>query len=576
MSDSILNIIINTVKRGGGDKEAVKGIVDLKTKVKELTGVNLSSITAYSAAAVAAGTLVKVTKYAVDQAKEAELVTAKVNAVIKSTQGVAGMTADAVDNLASKLSMMSGVDDDVIANGEALMLTFTQISSKVFPEAMAAALDMSSSLEKDLGSSVTLVSKLLNVQAGDVGQVSTAMSAAKKVGVSFTQTQIDMAKRAIAAGDVLTYQKIILGELKTEYGGAAAAAGNTYAGSMNKLKVAVDNLAESVGGKLTPTLTDLNIVAAHLVNQTNELEMKNRGFNEALLLLLSGPLYPLVKYYEQLAKGLSDWADKIEGTTDTVGIADQKYWEHRGYVEEVGAAYESAGQKITPVTSYFKELTKEMIFNHIAANLNYEDSLNLARQMGLVNENTYRALTTIDQLTDTYGRNADGTINLTGRTNEFWDAISKVTATAGTYAWNFVVNSSSPGFNMGPGSYQEALQQGLINGSSGGSSGGSGWELKGTKGGAGTDKAWFNGSSWYYGDKPPGAATGGMVKVGEQGTEIVKLPDGAFVYNHEQTQQMLGGGVSNITFNISGAGDPKRVADEVVRRLNIQSVGRFK
>jgi hypothetical protein len=195
--------------------------------------------------------------------------------------------------------------------------------------------------------------------------------------------------------------------------------------------------------------------------------------------------------------------------------------------------------------------------------------------MGLINENSYRALTAIDQLTESYDTNGNGMIDPIEKTKEFYEAIGRVTSTAGTYAWNFVVNSSSPGFSLAPGSYAEALQNGLINQGSG-SSGGSGWELRGTKGGPGTDKAWYNGSSWYYGDKPPGAATGGMVKVGEQGTEIVKLPDGAFVYNHEQTQQMLGG--SNVTniFHISGAGDPKRVADEVVRRLNIQSVGRFK
>lgn len=564
MSDSILNIIINTVKRGGGDKEAVKGIVDLKTKVKELTGVNLSSITAYSAAAVAAGTLVKATKYAVDQAKEAELVTAKVNAVIKSTQGVAGMTADAVDNLATKLSMMSGVDDDVIANGEALMLTFTQISSKVFPEAMEAALDMSTSLEKDLGSSVTLVSKLLNVQAGDVGQVSTAMSAAKKVGVSFTQTQIDMAKRAIAAGDVLAYQKIILGELKTEYGGAAAAAGNTYAGSMNKLKVAVDNLAESLGSKLTPTLTDVNIIAADLVNKTNALEMKNRGFNEALTLLLTGPMYPLLKYYEQLAKGLHLWREEIDETTDSTDIANDKYWEHRGFVEKVGQAYEETGEKITPITGYFKELTREMIFNHIASLLDYQGQLDLARQMGLLNENTYRALTTIDQLTDSYGRNEDGTIFLTGSTEEFWEAIRKVVATAGDYHWNFIVTSNSPLAPTIPTPTTPTTPttpKGPVYTTIGQAEIAAGQDLN------------RNGII--------GAYTGGLVKVGERGTEIVQLPNNSYIYNHEQAQQILGGGSVNIypgAIVIQDARDPERTAVEVesrlMRKLNMNGYGR--
>ena len=66
MSDSILNIIINTIKRGQGDKEAINNIVKLKTQFKELTGINLSSITAFAAVGAAIGKIVDFTKKSIE------------------------------------------------------------------------------------------------------------------------------------------------------------------------------------------------------------------------------------------------------------------------------------------------------------------------------------------------------------------------------------------------------------------------------------------------------------------------------------------------------------------------------
>ena len=57
MSDSILNIIINTIKKGGGDKEAVSGLKKMSASFKELTGFSLGSVTAIGAVTGAAKAL---------------------------------------------------------------------------------------------------------------------------------------------------------------------------------------------------------------------------------------------------------------------------------------------------------------------------------------------------------------------------------------------------------------------------------------------------------------------------------------------------------------------------------------
>jgi hypothetical protein len=53
-------------------------------------------------------------------------VAAQTNAVLKSTGGAAGVTADQVSNLAGALLKKSGIDDEAIQSGENLLLTFTE------------------------------------------------------------------------------------------------------------------------------------------------------------------------------------------------------------------------------------------------------------------------------------------------------------------------------------------------------------------------------------------------------------------------------------------------------------------
>jgi len=68
-------------------------------------------------------------------AMEAERAMAQTNAVIKSTGGAAGMTAEQVADLAASESRLSSIDDEVIQGGENMLLTFTNIGGDVFPRA---------------------------------------------------------------------------------------------------------------------------------------------------------------------------------------------------------------------------------------------------------------------------------------------------------------------------------------------------------------------------------------------------------------------------------------------------------
>lgn len=215
---------------------------------KKLGGIGKTVGTAMAvgvgAAAVGLGALFK---GAVDAAEESRKVGAQTAAVIASTGGAANVSAAQVSNYAEKLSGLTGIDDELIASGQNLLLTFTQVRNEVgagndiFDQGTKAALNMSVALGTDMKSASMLVGKALNDPIA-------GMTALTKSGITFTAQQKDQVKAMVAAGDTLGAQKVILKELETQFAGSAEAA----ASPMARLKVVVGNLQEELGARLLP------------------------------------------------------------------------------------------------------------------------------------------------------------------------------------------------------------------------------------------------------------------------------------------------------------------------------------
>jgi len=184
----------------------------------------------------------------ISNATEAQRIMTQTNAVLASTRGISGMTAASVGSLADQLAKIVPVDDEVIQATENMLLTFTNIRDDVFPGATEAALDMSIALGEDAVSSAMRLGKALNDPIGGV-------TALRRVGVQLTDAQEEQIKSFVAVGDVASAQKVILGELTTEFGGSARAAGQTFGGQMTILKTKIDNVKESIGLALLPLLT---------------------------------------------------------------------------------------------------------------------------------------------------------------------------------------------------------------------------------------------------------------------------------------------------------------------------------
>jgi hypothetical protein len=170
---------------------------------------------------------------------------AQLEAVIRSTQGAARVSADEAKRLAAGLQQVTAYGDEAIIGGQNLLLTFTSIGRDIFPLATETMLDMSEALGQDLKSSAIQLGKALQDPI-------TGTIALRRVGVAFTKEQMEQIKTLVESGNKLAAQRLILRELSTEFGGSARAAANTYTGSVQRLKNALGDLREAIGAALAP------------------------------------------------------------------------------------------------------------------------------------------------------------------------------------------------------------------------------------------------------------------------------------------------------------------------------------
>jgi hypothetical protein len=205
---------------------------------------------------VAAGGLVFGLKKAVEEAREAAKVTAQTEAVIRSTGGAANVSAKQLEELANRLSLVSGKDDELIQKGGNLLLTFKGIRDEagkgndIFTQATRTTLDLAAAMAAASGGQINM--KTAAIQVGKaLNDPIAGLTALTRVGVTFNERQKERITGLVESGRLMQAQKVILKELKSEFGGSAAA----NADALDKLGVAINNVFERFGTKLVPVIT---------------------------------------------------------------------------------------------------------------------------------------------------------------------------------------------------------------------------------------------------------------------------------------------------------------------------------
>lgn len=205
-----------TIDLKGDDTDLKRALAAGERRMKKFAsnvGASLKSAFKVAAVALPLAALAFVTK-SIKLAREQVQAEKKLEAVLRATGNAAGFTADELKKMAADLQKVTNFGDEVTISALAVLATFKEIKGDQFREAIESAQDMASVMETDLKGAVLQLGKALNDPIRGI-------SALSRAGVSFTTEQKELIKVLQESGDIMGAQKIILAELKSEFGGAA-------------------------------------------------------------------------------------------------------------------------------------------------------------------------------------------------------------------------------------------------------------------------------------------------------------------------------------------------------------------
>ena len=192
---------------------------------------------------------------------------------IATTMGLFGEETQKVTNrlvdLANEQARLTGVDQNLIKESQALLLTFKDIASSA--DEVGGAFDRATQLTLDMASagfgSVTDNAKQLGKALNDP---IAGLTALRRSGIQFTEAQQDQIRTLVESGEVLEAQNMILEEIENQVGGTAEATAN----GTDKMKVAFSQASESIGLALLPAmekLVEIIVPLADFVAENTEL-----------------------------------------------------------------------------------------------------------------------------------------------------------------------------------------------------------------------------------------------------------------------------------------------------------------
>lgn len=166
--------------------------IEAHEKHEQLLGrVKLAAVGAGTALGVA---LVAGLKASVAAATEAEQTELRLQAVVRATGGVAGLTAQELIGMAGAFQDRLGINDEAVKGSMAVLLTFRSVARESFDEALEVAANLSKVMGTDLQSATLQLGKALE-------EPETGLLALRRSGVSFNETQKDMIKDMVETGN---------------------------------------------------------------------------------------------------------------------------------------------------------------------------------------------------------------------------------------------------------------------------------------------------------------------------------------------------------------------------------------
>ena len=249
MNDYSINAVITL-----DTSEYKKGINEAQKSTKNFSG-NFSKLTKGLGGALLKGGAIglgitavtkglqglsKVVKQSTKEWEDANAAQKKLAQTLEVTGAAAWTTTEELNAMADAYQSATNFSSNEVTKMQTVLLGFKNITEDTFQSASDAILDMAEVMGMDLVSATQTVGKALDDPINGMGSLS-------RQGFKFSESEKELIKNLVEAGDAAKAQKIILDELNTTYGGAA----REGAKASTQLKNNWKSLLQEMGRKIS-------------------------------------------------------------------------------------------------------------------------------------------------------------------------------------------------------------------------------------------------------------------------------------------------------------------------------------
>jgi hypothetical protein len=230
----------------------------------------------------------------ISEAVKAEAAEMKLRQALSNVEGASKTGADMLLKYAEALQQTTGIEDEEIKISEARLATFG-LNEKQIAALIPRILDMATARARATGEEINLAEATMAVGRAVTGH----MDLLGRQGVVLSEET----KRT---GDF----NLMLKDLDKAFGGAAVAAGQTFAGQMKILKVNIGETMETIGARLIPVLLPLVTKIGDITKRVLDWIDAHQGLMKTLVPILAGLgglmtiLGPMVMIFPKVVDGV--------------------------------------------------------------------------------------------------------------------------------------------------------------------------------------------------------------------------------------------------------------------------------
>ena len=264
---------------------------------KQMSGLKgtLKSVGGLLAGAFAVGGAIEFLKSSKEAYDKLEASVTRVNTVLASTKGAAGLTSEQIENQAKELSKGIVASRSEILDAQGMLLSFTGIKGPIFAETTKAVADFATFYKTDMTSAALSIGKAMNDPA-------MGMNRLQRQGVTFTEQQKKQVKIYEQQGNLLAAQRIIIAELNREFGGQAKAFALTDEGKLkmaakrwSDIKLTLGEMISKIQLSLIPAFNKIMNAFQKMVPYIKDaFQVLSNGISGFISLVEK--LWPILKY----------------------------------------------------------------------------------------------------------------------------------------------------------------------------------------------------------------------------------------------------------------------------------------